>query len=269
MPARHDLAAAAILPADWPAPGSVVAFTTLRHGAGASHAPFDTFNLGARSGDDPAAVSANRDALVRGFGLPSPPHWLRQVHGTGVLRFDVPATATVAALDKAIDEEPEGDAAVTSAPGTVLAILTADCLPVVFAADDGSEIGAAHAGWRGLASGVLEATVAAMIMPASRLLDCLGPAAGPQAYEIGAEVRDAFVSVEPAAAVAFEPTRPGHWRVDLYALARMRLQSAGIRADAIHGGGLCTISDAERFYSHRRDRRTGRMATVVWIPPSA
>ncbi|UWX04819.1 peptidoglycan editing factor PgeF [Pseudoxanthomonas sp. NC8] len=256
------MAAAAILPADWPAPPGVTAFTTLRRGAGASHPPFDTFNLGARSGDDLATVSANRDALVRGFDLPSPPHWLRQVHGTGVLRFDAPAGATVAS-----DDEPEADAAVTSVPGTVLAILTADCLPVVLAAGDGGEVGAAHAGWRGLASGALEATVAAMRTPASRLLAWLGPAAGPQAYEIGTEVHDAFVRPDPAAASAFVATRPGHWRVDLYALARMRLQSAGLRADAIHGGGLCTISDADRFYSHRRDQRTGRMATVAWITP--
>jgi YfiH family protein len=269
VPAHHDIAAAAILPADWPTPPGIVAFTTLRHGAGASHAPFDTFNLGARSGDDPATVSANRDALVRGFGLPSPPHWLRQVHGTGVLRFDAPAPATVAALERAIDEEPEADAAVTSVPGTVLAILTADCLPVVFAADDGSEVGAAHAGWRGLASGALEATVAAMRTPTSRLLAWLGPAAGPQAYEIGADVHDAFVRLDPDAGSAFVATRPGHWRVDLYALARMRLRSAGIPADAIHGGGLCTISDAERFYSHRRDQRSGRMATLAWISPAA
>jgi YfiH family protein len=261
--ASHDIAAAAILPADWPAPPGVIAFTTLRHGAGASHAPFDTFNLGARSGDDPASVSANRDALVRGFGLPSPPRWLRQVHGTGVLRLEAPAGASTA-----MEDEPEADAAVTSVPATVLAILTADCLPVVLAADDGSEVGAAHAGWRGLASGALEATVAAMRTPAPRLLAWLGPAAGAQAYEVGTEVRDAFVSPEPGAASAFRATRPGHWTVDLYALARIRLRSAGIAADAIHGGGLCTISDADRFYSHRRDQRTGRMATLAWISPA-
>jgi len=255
MGAGHAISAPAILPADWPAPPGVVAFTTLRHGAGASHAPFERFNLGARCGDDPAAVAANRAELASGFGLPSPPLWLRQVHGTGVARFDAPA---------APGDEPEADAAVTSAPGTVLAILTADCLPVVFAAADGSEVGAAHAGWRGLASGVLEATVAAMRTPPSRLLAWLGPAAGAQAYEIGAEGRDAFVAADPGADAAFAATRPGHWRVDLYALARRRLQAAGVPAASIHGGGLCTISDPRRFYSHRRDQRTGRMATVVW-----
>jgi len=249
----------AILRAEWPAPPGVVAFTTLRHDAGASLPPFDQFNLGARSGDDPAMVLANRAELARRFELPSAPHWLRQVHGTGVLRFDAPAAA-----DASPDHEPEADAAVTSTPGTVLAILTADCLPVAFAARDGSELGAAHAGWRGLASGALEATVAAMRTPPSQLIAWLGPAAGPQAYEIGAEVREAFVATDPGAQAAFIATRPDHWRVDLYALARRRLAAAGIPASAIHGGGLCTITDAQRFYSHRRDARTGRMATIVF-----
>lgn len=262
MGAVDPLADPAFLPAAWPAPPGVAAFTTLRHGAGASRPPFDSFNQGARGGDDPAAVAANRAELARRFGLPSPPHWLRQVHGTGVLRFDRPAAAGAA-----VDAEPEADATVTSTPGTVLAILTADCLPVVFAAADGSEIGAAHAGWRGLASGVLESTVAAMRTPPPRLLAWLGPAAGPQAYEVGAEVRGAFVAGDAAADSAFIATRPGHWRMDLYALARRRLQAAGIPAAAIHGGGLCTISEPRHFYSHRRDQRTGRMATVVWMAP--
>lgn len=151
----------------------------------------------------------------------------------------------------------------TSTPGTVLAILTADCLPVIFAADDGSEVGAAHAGWRGLAAGVLENTVAAMRAAPERLLAWLGPAAGPQAYEVGEEVRDAFLVHDARAAEVFAATRPGHWLVDLYALARRRLAAAGV--NRVHGGGLCTMSDPQRFYSHRRDRRTGRMATLVWF----
>lgn len=161
--------------------------------------------------------------------------------------------------------EPVADASVTSMPGVVLAILTADCLPVVFAHEDGSEIGAAHAGWRGLAAGVLENTIAAMQSPADKIVAWLGPAAGPQAYEVGAEVFDAFVSHDENATSAFVATRPGHWRVDLYALARQRLAKLGITR--VHGGDLCTISDPQRFYSHRRDARTGRMATVVWIQP--
>ena len=239
------------LDADWPAPSGVRALTTLRFGLGDSQPPFDKFNLGLRCGDDAAAVIDNRHQLALALGLPSAPRWLRQVHGVEV--GIEPGT-----------EEPEADAAVTSMPGTVLAILTADCLPVVFAAADGREIAVAHAGWRGLAGGVLEATVAAMQTPASNVIAWLGPCAGPQAYEIGAEVFDAFVSRDSRAAAAFKATQPGHWRVDLYALARQRLTGAGIATNNIHGGGLCTISDPTRFFSHRRDQRSGRMATLVW-----
>jgi len=254
--------------ARWPAPRTVRAFTTLRHGAGNSLPPFDRFNLGNRTaadGDDPATVERNRIALVERFELPSVPHWLRQVHGTEVLRFDALAPSLAKAGEGWGGAEPVADASVTSTPGVVLAILTADCLPVVFANQDGSEIGAAHAGWRGLANGVLENTVAAMRSPRDRIVAWLGPAAGPQAYEIGGEVFDAFVSQDENAASAFVATRPGHWRVDLYALARQRLAKLGIAR--VGGGDLCTISDPQRFYSHRRDARTGRMATVLWIQP--
>lgn len=247
------------LAADWPAPPGVVAFTTLRDGDGVSKPPFDAFNLGARCGDDAAAVAENRRRLIERHALPSAPRWLRQVHGVEVARFGA------ASSQEGAVEEPEADAAATSAPGAVLAILTADCLPVAFAAADGSEIAAAHAGWRGLSAGVLERTVAAMRTPASRILAWMGPAAGPQAYEVGAEVFDAFVAADAGAESAFVATRPGHWRVDLYALARRRLRQAGL--DRIHGGGLCTISDPQRFYSHRRDQRTGRMATLVYRRP--
>ncbi len=261
----------AVLRAQWPVPAKVRAFTTLRHGAGVSPAPFDAFNLGnhfAADGDDPATVDHNRVELVDRFELPSTPHWLRQVHGTEVLRFSTIASA--AALAKGGAEQPVADASVTSTPGVVLAILTADCLPVVFSREDGSEIGAAHAGWRGLADGVLENTVAAMHTPAAKVVAWLGPAAGPQAYEIGEEVFAAFVNQDAQAVSAFVATRPGHWRVDLYALARKRLAAMGI--ERVHGGGLCTISDPEQFFSHRRSTsdgsgRTGRMATVVWIQP--
>ena len=275
------------LPADWPAPANVRGFTTLRTGPGVSAPPFDRFNLGLRAGDEAEAVLRNRAALIEHAALPSPPRWLRQVHGVGVVRFDGAAQVradlgSAAASDvpqiaaqtpplppagEGWDEgapEPEADASVTSTPGTVLAILTADCLPVLFTADDGSEVGAAHAGWRGLAAGVLEATVAAMRTPPRRLIAWLGPAAGPQHYEIGAEVYDAFVTQDRAAAHAFVATRPQHWRVDLYALARRRLATAGLVPANIHGGGLCTISDPQRFYSHRRDQRGGRMATLIW-----
>jgi YfiH family protein len=233
-----------------------------------SRPPFDAFNLGnsrAADGDDPAAVAANRAALVKLAGLPSAPHWLRQVHGTGVVRFDQSLPVADSAGERLrMGSEPEADAAVTGEPGVVLAILTADCLPVVFAARDGSEVGAAHAGWRGLAAGVLERTVAAMHTRPADLLAWLGPAAGPQAYEVGAEVYEAFAGSDASAARAFTVTRPGHWHVDLYALARQRLQATGMAAGSISGGGLCTISDPRRFYSHRRDARTGRLATVIW-----
>ena len=248
-----------MLHADWPAPPGVQAFTTLRHGAGGSLAPFDHFNLGNRvaaDGDDASTVERNRAELVQRLVLPSTPHWLRQVHGTDVLRFDGPGIAKAAA------DEPVADAAVTTTPGVVLAILTADCLPVLFAEEGGPALGAAHAGWRGLAAGVLENTVAAMGAPASRITAWLGPAAGPQAYEIGEEVFEAFVTGDASAASAFVATRPGHWRVDLYRLARQRLAAIGLTR--IHGGDLCTISDPQRFYSHRRDARTGRMASVIW-----
>lgn len=247
--------APAWIDADWPAPPGVRALTTLRGGDGVSAPPFDRFNLGLRCGDGPALVARNRERLAQWLALPSPPRWLNQVHGTRVCRFD-------AALPEA---EPEADAASTGVPGVVLAILTADCLPVVFAARDGREIAVAHAGWRGLAAGVLEATVAAMATPPAQLLAWLGPAAGPRAYEIGAEVRAAFLAHDAAAVTAFTPTRPGHWRVDLYALARQRLAAAGV--GAVHGGGFCTLEEPDRFFSHRRDGRSGRMATLAWIAP--
>ncbi|WP_305805734.1 peptidoglycan editing factor PgeF [Stenotrophomonas sp. YIM B06876] len=250
--------------ADWPSPPGVQAFTTLRHGAGGSQAPFDEFNMGNRyaaDGDDAQQVQRNRDELIARAHLPSAPHWLRQVHGTGVLRFTAPPQA------QGVEVEPEADAAMTSVPGVVLAILTADCLPVVFAARDGSEVAAAHAGWRGLADGMLEATLAAMRAPAAQVIAWLGPAAGPAHYEIGSDVRDAFLAHDPAAAAAFHATRPGHWRADLYALARQRLQAAGMRAADLHGGTQCTIAEAQKYFSHRRDRRSGRMATVVWMTP--
>lgn len=243
--------AGAWLEAAWPAPPGVRALTTLRHGLGVSRPPFDAFNLGARCGDEPDAVDENRRQLETALQLPSPPRWLRQVHGTAV-------------VIEPDGQEPEADAAVTATPGTVLAILTADCLPVVFARQDGREIAAAHAGWRGLAAGVLEATVAAMQAPPGTLQAWLGPAAGPAAYEIGEEVFEAFVARDPQAEAAFVATRPGHWRVDLPALARMRLAQAGLAPARIHGGGHCTLSDA-RFFSHRRDQRSGRIATLAWI----
>ena len=267
----------AFLPAAWPVPRTVHGFTTLRHGLGVSKPPFASFNLGARAGDDADAVRRNRALLAEHAALPAPPKWLRQVHGSAVWRFDGDAGAHVAGDANAAaiplsgrdssagEDEPQADAAVTSTPGTVLAILTADCLPVLFAARNGHEIGAAHAGWRGLAAGVLEATVSALRTPPEQLVAWLGPAAGPQKYEVGVEVYDAFVAQDWGAGRAFTSTRPEHWHVDLYALARRRLEKAGLMAQHIHGGSLCTIADPQSFFSHRRDQRTGRMATLAWM----
>lgn len=238
----------------WPAPANVTALATVRNLPGHSLPPFDAFNLGAHCGDDADAVAANRRRLIELAGLPSPPHWLSQVHGAVVHR----ATSREPAATP-----PHADAAVTDVPGAVLAILTADCLPVLFAAKDGSEIAAAHAGWRGLAAGVLEATVAAMHSAPENLLAWLGPAAGPAHYEIGEEVRTAFVADDPGAIACFAVTRPGHYLIDLYALARRRLAAVGVTA--VSGGDLCTLSDATRFYSYRRDGRTGRMAALVGL----
>lgn len=268
----------ALLPSrSWASP-RVHALATLRHGAGCSLPPFDGFNLGTRCGDDPAAVRANRAQLRELAGLPAPPHWLRQVHGSGVHRFDAPAgEGGSPALDDDANPadagrawpagaEPEADAAVTAVAGVVLAVLTADCLPVVLAAMDGSEVAVAHAGWRGLAGGVLEATLAAMHTPADRLQAWLGPAAGPHHYEVGAEVRTALLAGAPVEdASAFCATRAGHWHVDLYALARQRLARAGVVDVA--GGDRCTITESQAFFSHRRDGRGGRMATLAWIAP--
>lgn len=245
---------AGILRADWPAPANVHAFSTLRSGPGTSPAPFDRFNLGLRSGDDPALVEENRRRLVEQYSLPSTPVWLQQVHGVVVARAGQGSSG-----------EPVADASVTSAAGCVLSVLTADCLPVLVCNEDGSEVAAAHAGWRGLADGVLEATIRALRSPASELLAWMGPAAGPQTYEIGADVRDALVREHSTDAAAFVATRPGHWTVDLYALARRRLHDTGV--SRVFGGGLCTISDPARFYSHRRDQRTGRMASLIWVQP--
>jgi polyphenol oxidase len=255
------------LQADWAVPARVRALTTCRHlDGGVSAPPFDSFNLGntGLAGDDPVAVDCNRQRLVELAGLPSPPHWLRQVHGVAVCRFERPALRVVDAGGDVIQTAPPtADAAVSSTPGVVLAVLTADCLPVCLSADGGDEVGIAHAGWRGLAAGVLERTVAAMRSAPSTLQAWLGAAAGPQAYEVGVDVRAAFVDADPAATACFRPTRPGHWLCDLYALARQRLAAAGVAR--VSGGGLCTISDPQRFYSHRRDGRSGRMASLVWI----
>lgn len=232
---------------DWPAPARVRACMTTREG-GVSPPPWASFNLGDHVGDTPAHVAANR-ARLREF-LPAEPGWLRQVH-----------SARVVELGR--EQNPEADASFTREAGQVCAVLTADCLPVLFCDRAGSVVAAAHAGWRGLANGVLEVTVAAMGVAPGEVLAWMGAAIGPQAFEVGEEVREAFMARHPEAAAAFAPHAPGKWLADLYALARIRLGSVGVRS--IYGGGRCTLTEAETFYSYRRDGVTGRMAALVWL----
>lgn len=236
----------------WPTPPKVHAVVSTRDGPGASSAPFGRFNLGTRSGDADDAVASNRAALASALNLPHAPRWLHQVHG-----------ATVAELGPlAANREPHADAAVARIPGTVLTILSADCLPVLLCSDDGNEIAAAHAGWRGLAAGVLESTVACMTTRPARVMAWLGPCIGPGSYEVGVEVHDAFLKLDPNAGAAFAATCPGHWRCDLELLARQRLAACGV--SQVYGGGFDTFTDP-RLYSYRREgARSGRFASLIW-----
>jgi YfiH family protein len=240
-----------LLQPDWPAPPQVRAASTTRAG-GHSQGNWSGFNLATHVGDDPADVAANRRLLAATLGLPREPHWLNQVHGIRVCRLPAGAAGC------------DADAASSATAGEVCVVLTADCLPVLFTDLDGSRVAAAHAGWRGLAAGVLEAGAAQFDDPA-RVLAWLGPAIGPRAFEVGGEVRRAFLDRDPASASAFVANRPGHWLADIYALARRRLRAGGVTR--IYGGGLCTYSEPDRFYSFRRDRITGRMASLIWLEP--
>jgi len=235
---------------DWPAPRHVRAVSTTR-GGGVSHAPYDSLNLAEHVGDEPDCVVENRRRLRIQLGLDVEPFWLNQVHGAQVVEVPVEVRNSTA------------DAVVTGESNSVCAILTADCLPVLFASTDDMRVGAAHAGWRGLAAGVLEATIAALAIPPRKLLAWLGPAIGPGHFEVGSEVRAAFINLDPSAATAFRANAQGRWQADLYRLARQHLNRAGI--DAIYGGGHCTFGEAGAFFSHRRDGQCGRMATLIWI----
>lgn len=237
---------------EWPAPRSVKAFQTTRAG-GVSVGAYASFNLGAHCGDEGEAVTRNRRHLEALTGMPAQPQWLRQVHGRRVVELPDP------------DVEPDADGCWTAQPGVACAVLTADCLPVLICDTDGSCVAAAHAGWRGLADGVLEATVAALPVPADRLVAWIGAAIGPRAFEIGPEVRQRFADDDARAAAAFVPGAGDRWYGDLFALARLRLGRCGV--DRIYGGGVCTYSDARTWYSFRRDGRCGRMASLIWIDP--
>ena len=235
---------------EWPAPARVRAVSTTRRG-GMSRGVFSSLNLGAHVGDDATAVAENRRRLISALGLQDGLIWLEQVHGKEVARLTSGMVKTRA------------DAAVTERPRTACVVMTADCLPVLICDRVGSRIAAAHAGWRGLNAGILEATVAAMGAGASELMAWLGPAIGPRAYEVGDELRRVFIEHDPEATKAFIPGRSaGKWWCDLYELARQRLQSVGL--SAIYGGRFCTYTDSERFFSFRRDGECGRMATLIY-----
>jgi len=237
---------------DWPAPRSVGAISTTRLG-GVSKGPWQSLNLGMNSGDGADEVARNRALLSE--MLPAAPHWVQQVHGSRVLQHP----------GAGLSKDPpivQADAQFTREKHAVCAILAADCLPVLFCDRKGTEVAAAHAGWRGMAAGVLENTVAAMGQPASELIAWLGPAIGPAVYQVGDDVKAAFASQQAAGAAAFKPDGD-RWLFDLYAMARHCLQQVGV--GHISGGGYCTYSDPERFFSYRRDRITGRMANLVWL----
>jgi YfiH family protein len=237
---------------DWPAPPGVRALSSWR-GGGVSAGAYESLNLADHVGDGEASVAENRRRLAVAAGLPAEPQWLRQVHGTGVADLGAPVPPGLQGRD----------AAFTRRAGPVCAILTADCIPVLFASTDGGVVGAAHAGWRGLAAGILGASLRAMSVEPAALLAWIGPCIGPQHYEVGADVRDAMLAANPAAAVAFHPNARSRFWADLPLIARLQLQNLGI--SGIFGANECTHADANRYFSHRRDGQTGRQATLIWL----
>ena len=244
-----------ILKPGWSVPDKVRAISTTRLG-GVSSAPWDTFNLGSHVGDVPADVQENRRRLAGFTGIDGARiGWLDQVHGTEVVELTPDNAGQIA----------KADASYTRHSGVACATLTADCLPVILADNEGAVVGAAHAGWRSLCGGVLENLVSAMAVAPERLQAWLGPAIGPDSFEVGPEVRDAFLEHDPEAASAFKTdgARPGHFMADIYALASLRLNQLGV--SNVTGGGLCTVQDPDRFFSYRRDGQTGRMVTLVWL----
>lgn len=235
---------------DWPAPGHVKALTTTRQG-GVSRPPYESLNLAQHVGDDPVAVARNRARLRETCGLPEEPFWLHQVHGCRV-------------ADSA-SEGPgcEADAVLSRQPGRICAVLTADCLPILMTDRDGRAVCAVHAGWRGLASGVVESAVSHLPSPPQGLLVWLGPAIGPDAFEVGDEVREAFVAQCDEDEQAFRKNGRGRWLADIYELARLRLRRLGV--GYVGGGGYCTSTQSSLFYSYRREGATGRMASLIWL----
>jgi purine-nucleoside/S-methyl-5'-thioadenosine phosphorylase / adenosine deaminase len=240
---------------DWSAPDRARAISTTRAG-GVSVRPWNSLNLGSHVEDDPEHVQENRRRLAESIGLDSDRiGWLNQVHGTEVVEL----------TPNNVGQAAEADASYTRHPGIACAILTADCLPVILADSEGTVVGAAHCGWRSLCGGVIENLVSAMAVAPEALQAWLGPAIGPERFEVGPEVREAFIRHDPEAAQAFndEGARPGHFMADIYALATLRLNHLGV--SVVTGGGLCTVQDSDLFFSYRRDGRTGRMATLIWL----
>ncbi len=235
---------------DWPAPSNVRAFVTTRAG-GVSVGEYASMNLGTGSGDEPGRVERNRQVVAD--LLPTAPRYMVQVHGNQVADLDIFREA----------DTPSADAAVSSTPGRVATVLTADCMPLFVADMRGGRVGIAHAGWRGMASGVIENVVRSLGAPAADVAAWMGPAIGPTAFQVGPEVKEAFERFDPAAGTAFVPDAPGKFMCDLYALARQRLTRAGVRE--IHGGGYCTHGEATRFFSYRRAPRSGRMGAFIWL----
>ena len=248
-----------LLRPDWPAPANVRAAMTTRAG-GVSVGPYASLNLGAGVSDDPAAVSENRRRVSVALNLPGEPNWLKQVHGTAVIRIFPPPPAGGGRGRG----DPEADASFTTERGVVCAVMAADCLPVLFCDDAGTVVAAAHVGWRGLAAGVIESTVRALPVKPPTLMAWLGAAIGPESFEVGAEVREAFISRDSRSAACFRSqTTSGKYLADLYALARQRLESAGVTR--VYSGDRCTLREPQHFFSHRRDGRCGRMAALVWL----
>ncbi len=239
-----------VLRPDWPAPANVQALVTTRSG-GHSVPPFDQLNLATHVEDRESDVQQNRSLLSKALALPSAPVWLQQVHGIQVVRAELAGEDHIA------------DAATTSEKDVICTIMTADCLPVLFCDRAGTQVAAAHAGWRGLVNGVLEATRNTFACDGVDIMAWLGPAIGPDAFEVGKEVREAYLDTDSALATAFAPGKPEKWYLDIYQAARIRLAAIGV--SNISGGGCCTYTDQSRFYSYRRDGRTGRMASLIWL----
>lgn len=237
---------------DWPAPANVKAVITTREG-GVSRTPYASMNLADHVGDEPADVESNRAIMMDRLALPLAPSWLSQIHGCRVV--DAEATFPGA----------EADGIYARRPGYVCPVLTADCLPLLICDRAGTRVCAVHAGWRGLADGIVENAICRLGLPAADLLVWLGPAIGPQAFEVGENVYDAFVSESSEAKAAFTTSHPGHWLADIYLLARQRLAALGV--GYVGGGDYCTVTERERFFSYRRDVVTGRMASLIWLVP--